>query len=44
MRPRFRVERLEEESKEGWTEAVVTRIVFRPARLAKQMRLRFRVA
>jgi hypothetical protein len=41
---RFRVERLEEESKEGRTGEVVTRIVFTPARLARQMVLRFRLA
>ncbi len=41
---RFRVERLEEESKEGRTGEVVTRIVFTPARLARRMVLRFRVA
>jgi hypothetical protein len=38
------VERLEEESKEGRTGEVVTRIVFTPARLARQMVLRFRLA
>ena len=40
---RFKVERLVEESKEGRSGGVLTRIAFRPARLAREMRLVFEV-
>lgn len=40
---RFKVDRLVEESKEGRSDEVLTRIAFRPARLAKVMRLAFEV-
>ncbi|MHC5059434.1 MAG: heparinase II/III domain-containing protein [Planctomycetota bacterium] len=40
---RFKVERLVEESKEGRAGGVLTRITFKPAKLAKAMRLAFEV-
>jgi hypothetical protein len=40
----FAVERLVEESKEGRTDEVVSRVTFTPAELKKSMRLAFQVA
>lgn len=41
---RFRFRRLVEESKEGRTDEVITRITFAPRKLEKEMRLRFEMA